>query len=57
MRQGKCSEVIKNIAKNEIEILKKVKNSNVVAYIDHFEDKNSIYLVEEFCNGNGYIKI
>jgi serine/threonine protein kinase len=49
---------LKQLYRNEVEVLKKVKSSNVIAYIDDFESKYNCYLITEFCSKgdlHGYI--
>lgn len=38
---------------NEVSTLKRILHSNVISIYDHFRDKNSIYIIFEYCaNGN-----
>ena len=53
------NEYIANLLINEVEILKKVKSSNIVKFIDVIYSKNNIYIITEFCSEgdlNDYLK-
>jgi Ca2+-binding EF-hand superfamily protein len=50
IHKNRASNNLENI-KNEIEIMKFCKNDNIVKYIDHFEDFENIYIVEEYLKG------
>jgi serine/threonine protein kinase len=41
---------LKQLYRNEVEVLRKVKSSNVIKYIDDFESKYHCYLITEFCS-------
>lgn len=41
---------LKELFGSEVKILKAVKNENVVAYVDYFEQNDSCFLVQEFCD-------
>jgi len=39
---------------NEISILSMLEHNNVIAYFNHFMDKNTLLIELEYCNGKGY---
>lgn len=36
---------------NEISILSMLEHNNIIAYFNHFMDKNSLFIELEYCNG------
>lgn len=42
---------VKELFNTEVSSLSKIKNKNVVGFVDFFEDKSNCYLVLEYCNG------
>lgn len=36
---------------NEISILSILEHNNIIAYFNHFMDKNSLFIELEYCNG------
>ena len=48
--KNETKEKIEN-SKNEAVILSKFNNENIVKYYGSSEDKNNIYILMEFCNG------
>lgn len=36
---------------NEINILSMLEHNNIIAYFNHFMDKNSLFIELEYCNG------
>ena len=48
--KNETKEKIEN-SKNEAVILSKFNSENIVKYYDSSEDKNNIYILMEFCNG------
>ena len=44
------TKIKKNYFTKELEMLKKIKNSNIFEIIDFFEKENILYIIEEFYN-------
>lgn len=45
-------------AKNEIDMLRQLNHPNITRYVDHFDDRGSLYIVMEYANGGDlYVKI
>ena len=42
---------LKELVASEIQVLKKVKNENVIRYIDSFSTEKEVYIFTEYCNG------
>jgi formylglycine-generating enzyme required for sulfatase activity/tRNA A-37 threonylcarbamoyl transferase component Bud32 len=53
--QGKSLETAKELFKREAEILDTLKHEQIPAIYDHFEEENSLYLVEEYIEGEDLI--
>lgn len=45
------SPKVKELYLTETEVLRTIKNPNVIAYVEEFESPINNYLVLEFCNG------
>ncbi|MDJ0843804.1 SUMF1/EgtB/PvdO family nonheme iron enzyme [Crocosphaera sp.] len=54
--QGQGLETAKELFKREAKILDTLKHEQIPAIYDHFEDKNYLYLVEEYIDGEDLIK-
>ncbi|MGK7938973.1 MAG: SUMF1/EgtB/PvdO family nonheme iron enzyme [Crocosphaera sp.] len=53
--QGQSLETAKTLFKREAEILDTLKHEQIPAIYDHFEEENSLYLVEEYIEGDDLI--
>ncbi|MDJ0511497.1 MAG: bifunctional serine/threonine-protein kinase/formylglycine-generating enzyme family protein [Crocosphaera sp.] len=53
--QGAILETAKTLFKREAEILDTLKHEQIPAIYDHFEEENSLYLVEEYIEGEDLI--
>lgn len=51
MKEISCTDKDFDIGKNEIEILKKCKDENIVCYIEHFYEENKLLIIMEYCRG------
>ena len=53
--QGKALETAQELFKREAEILDTLKHDQIPAIYDHFEEGNSLYLVEEYIEGEDLV--
>lgn len=53
--QGKGLETAKELFKREANILDTLKHEQIPAIYDHFEENNSLYLVEEYIDGDDLV--
>ena len=42
---------------NEINILSILEHNNIIAYFNHFLDKNSLFIELEYCNGKKILSL
>lgn len=42
---------------NEISILSILEHNNIIAYFNHFMDKNSLFIELEYCNGKKLLSV
>lgn len=42
---------------NEISILSILEHNNIIAYFNHFMDKNSLFIELEYCNGKKTLSV
>ncbi|XP_034041958.1 serine/threonine-protein kinase Nek2-like [Thalassophryne amazonica] len=47
----KMRESLKNRIIQEVNLLKELDHPNIVQYVDHFIEKNKVYVVMEYCEG------
>lgn len=47
---GQLSKKERAGARKECAVLQKLQHPNIVKYVEHFENRNSLYLVMEYCN-------
>lgn len=52
----KMSAKEKEASKKEVTLLSKMKHTNIVAFIDSFQEKGSLYIVMEYCDGGDLMK-
>ncbi|KAK7938693.1 hypothetical protein WMY93_002019 [Mugilogobius chulae] len=52
----KMSAKEKEASKKEVTLLSKMKHINIVAFIDSFQEKGSLYIVMEYCDGGDLMK-
>ncbi|XP_028991548.1 serine/threonine-protein kinase Nek5-like isoform X2 [Betta splendens] len=52
----KMSAKEKEASKKEVTLLSKMKHPNIVTFITSFQEKSSLYIVMEYCNGGDLLK-
>ncbi|KAH9589142.1 Protein kinase domain [Trypanosoma melophagium] len=48
---GKMSRKEREEARHECRVLQQLNHPNIVRYIEHFENRNNLYIVMEYCDG------
>uniref|UniRef100_A0A673CRZ2 non-specific serine/threonine protein kinase n=1 Tax=Sphaeramia orbicularis TaxID=375764 RepID=A0A673CRZ2_9TELE len=46
----------KEASKKEVTLLSKMKHQNIVGFIGSFQERNSLYIVMEYCDGGDLLK-
>ncbi|ESS70705.1 protein kinase [Trypanosoma cruzi Dm28c] len=48
---GKMSKKEREEARHECRLLQQLSHPNIVRYVEHFENRNNLYIVMEYCDG------
>ncbi|KEG14973.1 putative protein kinase, putative,serine/threonine-protein kinase Nek1 [Trypanosoma grayi] len=48
---GKMSKKEREEARHECRVLQQLNHPNIVRYVEHFENRNNLYIVMEYCDG------
>ncbi|RNF11389.1 putative protein kinase, putative,serine/threonine-protein kinase Nek1 [Trypanosoma rangeli] len=48
---GKMSKKEREEARHECRVLQKLSHPNIVRYVEHFENRDNLYIVMEYCDG------
>ncbi|EKF31351.1 protein kinase, putative,serine/threonine-protein kinase Nek1, putative [Trypanosoma cruzi marinkellei] len=48
---GKMSKKEREEARHECRVLQQLSHPNIVRYVEHFENRNNLYIVMEYCDG------
>lgn len=57
MDLNSLSEKERRDVMNEISILSILEHNNIIAYFNHFMDKNSLFIELEYCNGKKILSV